>query len=79
MIRFWYYAQVGIYVALAGLVLGRMLTNGVWMIELDALIEITNREYYLLLGFATVGVTAVIVDVIKVFINVFNKYIWIKD
>ena len=25
-----YYAQVGIYVALAGLVLGCMLTNGVW-------------------------------------------------
>ena len=45
------------------------------MIELDALIEITNREYYLLLGFATVGVTAIIVDVIKVL----NKYIWIKD
>ena len=49
------------------------------MVELDALTEITNREYYLLLGFATVGVTAVIVEVIKVFINVFNKYIWIKD
>ena len=45
------------------------------MVELDALIEITNREYYLLLGFATVGVTAIIVDVIKLF----NKYIWIKD
>lgn len=30
MIRFWYYAQVGIYVALAGLALGCMLTNGVW-------------------------------------------------
>ena len=70
-----YYAQVGIYVALAGLVLGCMLTNGVWMIELDALTEITNREYYLLLVFATVGVTAIIVDVIKIF----NKYIWIKD
>lgn len=45
------------------------------MIELDALTEITNREYYLLLLFATVGVTAIIVDVIKIF----NKYIWIKD
>ena len=29
MVKFWYYAQVGIYVALAGVVLGRMLTNGV--------------------------------------------------
>lgn len=45
------------------------------MIELDALIEITNREYYLLLWFASIGVTAIIVDVIKLF----NKYIWIKD
>ena len=27
--KIWYYAQVGIYVALAGLVLGCMLTNGV--------------------------------------------------
>ena len=45
------------------------------MVELDALIEITNREYYLLLVFATVGVTAIIVDVTKLF----NKYIWIKD
>ena len=45
------------------------------MIELDALTEITKREYYLLLGFASIGVTAIIVDVIKVF----NKYIWIKD
>ena len=73
--KVWYYAQVGIYVALAGLVLGCMLTNGVWMIELDALTEVTNREYYLLLGFATVGVTAIIVEVTKLF----NKYIWIKD
>ena len=71
--KVWYYAQVGIYVALAGLVLGCI--NGVWMIELDALTEITNREYYLLLGFATVGVTAIIVEVTKLF----NKYIWIKD
>ena len=45
------------------------------MVELNALTEITNREYYLLLGFASVGVTAIIVEVIKVF----NKYIWIKD
>ena len=45
------------------------------MIELDTLREITNREYYLLLGFASVGVTAIIIDVIKLF----NKYIWIKD
>ena len=45
------------------------------MVELDALTEITNREYYLLLVFASVGVTAIIVDVIKVL----NKYIWIKD
>ena len=45
------------------------------MIELDALIEITNREYYWLLVFATVGVTAIIVEVTKLF----NKYIWIKD
>ena len=45
------------------------------MIELDALTEITNREYYLLLGFASIGVTAIIVEVTKVF----NKYIWIKD
>lgn len=29
MVKFWYYAQVGIYVALAGVVLGCMLTNGV--------------------------------------------------
>lgn len=29
MAKFWYYAQVGIYVALAGLVLGCRLTNGV--------------------------------------------------
>ena len=29
MVKFWYYAQVGIYVALAGLLLGCMLTNGV--------------------------------------------------
>lgn len=29
MIKFWYYAKVGIYVALAGVVLGCMLTNGV--------------------------------------------------
>ena len=29
MVKFRYYAQVGIYVALAGLVLGCMLTNGV--------------------------------------------------
>ena len=29
MVKVWYYAQVGIYVALAGLVLGCMLTNGV--------------------------------------------------
>ncbi len=29
MVKIWYYAQVGIYVALAGLVLGCMLTNGV--------------------------------------------------
>ena len=42
------------------------------MIELNALTEITNREYYLLLGFATVGVTAIIVEVTKLF----NKYIW---
>jgi hypothetical protein len=45
------------------------------MIELDALTEITNREYYLLSVFATVGVTAIIVEVTKLF----NKYIWIKD
>ena len=45
------------------------------MIELDTLIEITNREYYWLLVFASVGVTAIIIDVIKLF----NKYIWIKD
>lgn len=45
------------------------------MIELDALTEITNREYYSLLGFATVGVTAIIIEVTKLF----NKYIWIKD
>lgn len=45
------------------------------MIELDALREITNREYYLLLGFATVGVTTIIVEVTKLF----NKYVWIKD
>ena len=30
MVKIWYYTQVGIYVALAGLVLGCMLTNGVW-------------------------------------------------
>ena len=29
MVKIWYYAQVGIYVALIGLVLGCMLTNGV--------------------------------------------------
>ena len=29
MVKIWYYAQVGIYVALAGLLLGCMLTNGV--------------------------------------------------
>ena len=29
MVKFWYYAQVGVYVALAGLALGCMLTNGV--------------------------------------------------
>ena len=45
------------------------------MLELDALTEITNREYYLLLWFATVGITAIIIDVTKLF----NKYIWIKD
>ena len=45
------------------------------MIELNALTEITNREYYLLLVFATVGVTTIIVEVTKLF----NKYIWIKD
>ena len=30
MVKFWYYAQVGIYVALAGLVLGSMLNNSIW-------------------------------------------------
>ena len=45
------------------------------MVELDALTEISNSEYYLLLVFATVGVTAIIIDVTKLF----NKYIWIKD
>ena len=29
MVKFWYYAQVGIYVALAGLVLGSMLNNSI--------------------------------------------------
>ena len=29
MAKFWYYAQVGIYVALTGLMLGCMLTSGV--------------------------------------------------
>lgn len=29
MVKIWYYAQVGMYVALAGLLLGCMLTNGV--------------------------------------------------
>ena len=30
MVKVWYYAQVGIYVALAGLVLGCMLNNSIW-------------------------------------------------
>ena len=45
------------------------------MVELDALTEITNREYYVLLGFAAIGVIAIIIEVTKLF----NKYIWIKD
>ena len=61
--KVWYYAQVGIYVALTGLALGCMLTNGVWMIEL------------VILGLALVGTFCLG----RCVVTTFNKYVWLKD
>lgn len=44
------------------------------MVELDALREITNREYYILLGLATVGITFIVVEITKIY----NKYVHTK-
>lgn len=83
MVKFWYYAQVGIYVALAELVLGCMLNNSIWgetmeVIDLNAIKELTNREFYLLFTFAAIGFASVVGTVVNVIFNTFTKYIYTK-
>ena len=81
--KIWYYAKVGIYVALAGLVLGCMLNNSIWgltmeVIDLNTIKELTNREFYLLFTFAAIGFASLVGTVVNVILNTFTKYIYTK-
>ena len=48
------------------------------VIDLNAIKELTNREFYLLLTFAAIGFASVVVTVVNVLINTFTKYIYTK-
>ena len=48
-------------------------------IDLNAIKELTNREFYLLLTFAAIGFASVVGTVVNVIFNTFTKYINKKD
>ena len=48
------------------------------VIDLNAIKELTNREFYLLLTFAAIGFTSLVGAVVNVVINTFTKYIYTK-
>ena len=48
------------------------------VIDLNAIKELTNREFYLLFTFAAIGFTSVVGAVVNVLINTFTKYIYTK-
>ena len=48
------------------------------VIDLNAIKELTNREFYLLFTFAAIGFASVVGTVVNVMINTFTKYIYTK-
>ena len=47
-------------------------------IDLNAIKELTNREFYLLLTFAAIGFASVVGTVVNALFNTFTKYIYTK-
>ena len=48
------------------------------VIDLNAIKELTNREFYLLFTFAAIGFASLVGTVVNVIINTFTKYIYTK-
>ena len=48
------------------------------VIDLNAIKELTNREFYLLFTFAAIGFASVVGTVANVVFNTFTKYIYTK-
>lgn len=77
------YVQLIPYILLIGVLVGCMLNNSIWgltmeVIDLNAIKELTNREFYLLLTFAAIGFASLVGTVVNVLINTFTKYIYTK-
>ena len=49
------------------------------VIDLNAIKELTNREFYLLSTFAAVGFASLAGAIVNVIFNTFTKYIHTKD
>ena len=47
-------------------------------LDLNAIKELTNREFYLLLTFAAIGFASVVGTVVNVIFNTFTKCIYTK-
>ena len=78
------YVQLIPYILLIGVFVGCMLNNSIWgwtmeVIDLNAIKELTNREFYLLFTFAAIGFASVVGTVVNVIFNTFTKYIYTKD
>ena len=77
------YVQLIPYILLIGVFVGCMLNNSIWgltmeVIDLNAIKELTNREFYLLFTFAAIGFASLVGTVVNVIFNTFTKYIYTK-
>ena len=77
------YVQLIPYILLIGVLVWCMLNNAIWgltmeVIDLNAIKELTNREFYLLFTFAAIGFASVVGTVVNVIFNTFTKYIYTK-
>ena len=48
------------------------------VIDLNAIKELTNKEFYLLFTFAAIGFASLVGTVVNVIFNTFTKYIYTK-
>ena len=77
------YVQLIPYILLIGVFVGCMLNNSIWgltmeVIDLNAIKELTNREFYLLFTFAAIGFASLVGTVVNVIFNTFTKYVYTK-